>query len=94
MRATKNLFLICTRHQSVLFMDTIIIKNVHLVNEGTITIKDVLIQGQRISKISEVIDNRYNAREIDGSGKYLFPGVIDDQVHFREPTHPQSQYSH
>ena len=85
MRVTKNLFLICTRHQSVLFMDTIIIKNVHLVNEGTITIKDVLIQGQRISKISEVIDNRYNAREIDGSGKYLFPGVIDDQVHFREP---------
>jgi len=66
-------------------MDTIIIKNVHLVNEGTITTKDVLIQGQRISKISEVIDNRYAAREIDGSGKYLFPGVIDDQVHFREP---------
>jgi dihydroorotase len=45
----------------------------------------VLIEDDRISKISQVIDNKYNAIEINGEGKYLLPGVIDDQVHFREP---------
>ncbi|MEY3541445.1 MAG: hypothetical protein RLZZ204_257 [Bacteroidota bacterium] len=38
-----------------------------------------------IAKISQVIDNTYNAIEINGEGKFLLPGVIDDQVHFREP---------
>ena len=45
----------------------------------------MLIEDNRISKISQVIDNKYNAIEINGEGKYLLPGVIDDQVHFREP---------
>ena len=45
----------------------------------------MLIEDDRISKISQVIDNKYNAIEINGEGKYLLPGVIDDQVHFREP---------
>ena len=45
----------------------------------------MLIEDNRISKISQVIDNKYNATEINGEGKYLLPGVIDDQVHFREP---------
>jgi dihydroorotase len=45
----------------------------------------VLIEDHRISKISQVIDNKHNAIEINGEGKYLLPGVIDDQVHFREP---------
>ena len=45
----------------------------------------MLIEDHRISKISQVIDNKHNAIEINGEGKYLLPGVIDDQVHFREP---------
>ena len=45
----------------------------------------MLIEDDRIAKISQVIDNKYNATEINGEGKYLLPGVIDDQVHFREP---------
>lgn len=66
-------------------MSTILIKNVQLVNEGKIINTDVLIQNQRIAQIAPVIDNKYNAREINGENKYLMPGVIDDQVHFREP---------
>jgi len=55
----------------------------------------VLIEDDRISKISQVIDNKYNATEINGEGKYLLPGVIDDQVHFREPglTHKANIHS-
>ncbi len=45
----------------------------------------MLIENNRIAKISQVIDNKNNAIEINGEGKYLLPGVIDDQVHFREP---------
>lgn len=45
----------------------------------------MLIENNRIAKISQVIDNKHNAIEINGEGKYLLPGVIDDQVHFREP---------
>jgi len=62
-----------------------LIKNTSIVNEGKIHSGDVLIEDDRISKISQVIDNKYNAIEINGEGKYLLPGVIDDQVHFREP---------
>ena len=55
----------------------------------------MLIEDDRISKISQVIDNKYNATEINGEGKYLLPGVIDDQVHFREPglTHKANIHS-
>jgi dihydroorotase len=65
------------------------------VNEGKIHSGDVLIEDDRISKISQVIDNKYNATEINGEGKYLLPGVIDDQVHFREPglTHKANIHS-
>jgi dihydroorotase len=66
-------------------MSKILIKNVQIVNEGKITVSDVLIGDQRILKIGQGIDNKYNAREINGENKYLLPGVIDDQVHFREP---------
>lgn len=76
-------------------MSKILIKNVQIVNEGKITVSDVLIDGQRISKIGQGIDNKYNAREINGENKYLLPGVIDDQVHFREPglTHKANIHS-
>lgn len=74
-------------------MQKFLIKNIQIVNEGTIQTADVLITGERIEKIAPQIDT--NAREISGEGKYLFPGVIDDQVHFREPglTHKATIYT-
>jgi dihydroorotase len=76
-------------------MSNILIKNVQIVNEGKITVSDILIGNQRILKIAQGIDNKYNAREINGENKYLLPGVIDDQVHFREPglTHKANIHS-
>lgn len=64
-------------------MQKYLIKNIQLINEGQISNADVLIKNGRIEKIAPRIDA--NAAEINGQGKYLFPGVIDDQVHFREP---------
>ena len=74
-------------------MQNYLIKNVQVVNEGRITVKDVLIKNGRIEKISPQI-NEF-AKEINGEGKYLFPGAIDDQVHFREPglTHKATIYT-
>ena len=66
-------------------MKRYLIKNTSIVNEGKIHSGDVLIEDKKIAKISQVIDNTYNATEINGEGKFLLPGVIDDQVHFREP---------
>ncbi len=76
-------------------MSKIIIKNTQIVNEGRIYTADVLLSDQRILKIDQVIDNKYNAREINGENKYLLPGIIDDQVHFREPglTHKANIHS-
>ena len=65
-------------------MQKYLIKDITIVNERTITQGDVLIQNGRIEKIGSRIEPGA-AREIDGSGKYLLPGAIDDQVHFREP---------
>jgi dihydroorotase len=76
-------------------MSKIIIKIVAIVNECRTYNADVLIGDQRILKIDAVIDNKYNAREINGENKCLLPGVIDDQVHFREPglTHKANIHS-
>lgn len=76
-------------------MSKILIKNIKIVNEGKINSADILLGEQRILKIDSIIDNTYNAREINGENKYLFPGVIDDQVHFREPglTHKANIHS-
>lgn len=65
-------------------MKTYLITNARVVNEGSITETDVLIKNGRIEKIAPSI-NAPEAEMIDGSGKYLLPGLIDDQVHFREP---------
>ena len=65
-------------------MSKILIKNATLVNENNIFESDVLIQGQRIERIDKDITDT-DAKIINGQGKYLLPGVIDDQVHFREP---------
>jgi dihydroorotase len=76
-------------------MKRYLIKNTSIVNEGKIHNGDVLIEDKKIIKISQVIDNKHNAIEINGEGKHLLPGVIDDQVHFREPglTHKANIHS-
>ena len=66
-------------------MKNYLIRNAHLVNEGTIENRDVWIKNGRIEKIAPAIETRNNAIEINAEGQYLIPGVIDDQVHFREP---------
>ncbi len=64
---------------------TILIQNASLVNEGKIEKKDVLIQGEYIARIADAITPEKEYKIINAKGKYLFPGMIDDQVHFREP---------
>jgi dihydroorotase len=66
-------------------MQKYLIKNINIVNEGKIELKDVLIAGERIEKIGNNIAVDGAVKEIDGENKYLLPGLIDDQVHFREP---------
>ena len=75
-------------------MQNYLIRNARIVNEGTILETDLMISGGRIEKIGSVSTDT-NVREIDARGKYLLPGVIDDQVHFREPglTHKATIYS-
>lgn len=77
-------------------MQNYLIKNVQVVNEGRITTTDILIKNGRIEKIfSQITRINTDVKEINGEGKYLFPGVIDDQVHFREPglTHKATIYT-
>lgn len=61
-----------------------LIKNIQIVNEGTIICGDVLIEDSYILSIGQQIPADL-ATVIDGTGKYLIPGIIDGQVHFREP---------
>lgn len=61
----------------------IAIRNATIVNGGRQYRADVLMENDRITRVGEVVGAA--DREIDGKGKYLLPGVIDDQVHFREP---------
>jgi dihydroorotase len=61
-----------------------LIQQVTLINEGKIQVTDVLIEGERIQKIGSIpAQDQYQL--VDGRGKYLLPGVIDGQVHFRDP---------
>lgn len=65
-------------------MQRILIKNATLVNEGSRKESDLLIEGAHIARIdTDISDDR--AKVIDVRGNYLLPGLIDDQVHFREP---------
>ena len=63
----------------------ILIKNATIVNEGKIFVSDVLIKNTIISKVKRDIPIDKDVKVIDATGKYLLPGLIDDQVHFREP---------
>ena len=65
-------------------MKKYLLVNTLLVNEGLIRPMDVLLADGRIEKISPHISDSY-ARVIDLQGNYLIPGMIDDQVHFRDP---------
>ena len=67
-------------------MNTVLIKNARIVNEGTIFEGDVLIEGEFIKEISKSISHKSsNCKVIDAEGNFLIPGAIDYQVHFREP---------
>jgi len=67
-------------------MNSILIKNAKIVNEGKIELLDVLIIEEFIAELGNNIQNYpSNTWIIDAENKYLIPGVIDDQVHFREP---------
>ena len=71
-----------------------LIKNVSIVNEKQIIVADLLIDNGLIHSIGQLTDIK-NVKVIDGTGKYLFPGIIDGQVHFREPglTHKGDLYT-
>lgn len=66
-------------------MSKLLITNAQLVNEGETRDADVLIVGERIEKIGSGLMADGDTTVIDASGKFLMPGMIDDQVHFREP---------
>ncbi|HEY5917228.1 MAG TPA: dihydroorotase [Chryseolinea sp.] len=66
-------------------MKTTLITNANIVNEGKVFEGDVLIRGQYIEAIGKDLSSRPADFVIDARGKFLLPGVIDDQVHFREP---------
>lgn len=76
-------------------MKTTRIVNANIVNEGKVFQGDVLIKGQYIEAIGPNLSAPPAATTIDAQGKYLLPGAIDDQVHFREPglTHKATIYS-
>ncbi|MDO8366596.1 MAG: dihydroorotase [Saprospiraceae bacterium] len=65
-------------------MSTILIRNARLINRGQIREADVFVKSGRIAKIGATISGSADI-EIDAQGQYLIPGIIDDQVHFREP---------
>lgn len=66
-------------------LNKLLITNARLINEGEIREADVLVKGQRIDKIDSGIAAGNDVEVIDAHGCYLIPGMIDDQVHFREP---------
>jgi len=76
-------------------MENYLLKNISVVNEGKIELKDIYLKKGRIERIDNSFSVKEKVNEINGEGKHLFPGVIDDQVHFREPglTHKATIYT-
>jgi dihydroorotase len=66
-------------------LSKLLISNARLVNEGRVRDADVLIENDRIARIGSGLSLPGGAELIDAAGKLLLPGMIDDQVHFREP---------
>jgi len=61
------------------------IVNAKIVNEGKVVESDVLVRAGRIERIGSGLGSTQNLHTVDAGGKFLLPGAIDDQVHFREP---------
>ena len=76
-------------------METILIVNANIVNEGKVFEGDVLIKGNHIDTVGKDLSSTNAGVVIDVKGQHLFPGAIDDQVHFREPglTHKGNIYT-
>ena len=76
-------------------MQNYLLKDITMVNEGKIEQKDIYLKNGRIERIGNGFNVKERVAEIHADGKHLFPGVIDDQVHFREPglTHKATIYS-
>ena len=76
-------------------MRNYLINNITIVNEGKVSTSDLLVKNGRIEKIGTNIRTDFAVTEINGEGKHLLPGAIDDQVHFREPglTHKATIYT-
>ena len=76
-------------------MQNYLFKQISVVNENKTEIKDVYIKNGRIERIEKSIGVKERVKEIEGEGKHLLPGAIDDQVHFREPglTHKADIYT-
>ncbi len=66
-------------------MESILIQGATVVNEGQTKSVDVRIEGERITQVAQHIDPKEKDKLIDAKGLHLLPGLIDDQVHFREP---------
>ena len=66
-------------------MSSILILNAKIVNEGKVFESDVFVKGEFIEKTGKDLQSIKATKVLDANGKYLFPGAIDDQVHFREP---------
>ena len=76
-------------------MQNYLLKNISIVNEGKVDLKTIYLKKGRIERIDNSFNVKENVIEINGEGKHLLPGAIDDQVHFREPglTHKATIYS-
>ena len=68
-----------------MLMNKLLISNARLINEGETRDADVLIKGDRIEKVAASITADDGTEVLDAEGRFLMPGMIDDQVHFREP---------
>ena len=66
-------------------MTDLLLRGGTLINEGTRTEQDILVRNGRIENIGPALSPASNCKELDVSGKWILPGLIDDQVHFREP---------
>ena len=65
-----------------------LIKNGYIINENKIFESDILVNGEYIEKIDNTISSNHVDKVIDCEGSLILPGIIDDQVHFREPGYP------
>ena len=76
-------------------MQKYLFKNISVVNEGKTSVQDVFIEKGRIESIGKSLNIKEKVTEIPGEHKHLIPGIIDDQVHFREPglTHKADIYT-